>query len=970
MRHIKLSLRALVTAIITLTTLIASAYDFMVDGIAYNILNSNSVEVTHKGSRWTVNVDDWSYNYLPDGVHSGYYTSELRIPESVSYMGTTYRVVALGAYSMSDASISQLYLPKSITKARTMAFGTTLSNVLYGDMCSSIGKLFLDDLTGWCNIEYESVEWNEGHSESFYGWTQIVTPTCVYNSEKWWEDAPYSEDEDWDPFAYSESFTINENGVRELYVNGGKLIDLVIPDEVTTIRTFPFFGNTALQTITLHRGVTRIDQFAFEGCTSLQHVYSNVANPAAIRMGYAVFNGVPLQSCVLHVPEGSKRSYIQAEQWCDFGSIVEYNVSEATSMAFDPAEVDVYVGETKRIAPVFTPSDANPVLNWTSSRPDVVDVNAAGQITGRTEGVAVVTATTADGSNLTASCIVNVIPRPTESISIYPTSMSVNIGNYNIITAYLRPAGASKNVVWTSSTPGVVSLSPYVDEFGNTKCKVTALKAGTTTVTISTTDGSNVSASCQVTVPANLVTSLTLNSTYETMLVGKRFQLVATVEPEDASFPTISWSSDKPSVATVDSTGLVTALSVGRAFIRAYTTDGSGLVATCTVIVSDVPSTAISINPVEATIECGQTLRIAATITPADASNQNLRWISSNTAVATVDEQGVVTGVGAGRAAITATTTDGSNLSAACLVMVIDSHKNGDVNGDGLVDIDDVNIIINTIIMHLPDDAYTYSTDIDDSGYVDIDDLNMVINAMLHKDDSQEVVLNTYTVNGVSFRMVNVAGGTFTMGATAEQGIDPKNREKPTHEVTLSTYHIGETLVTQALWEAVMGSNPSYNLSSSNHPVENVSYDDCQAFIAKLNQLTGKTFRLPTEAEWEYAARGGKRSKGYKYAGGNDPNLVAWYVDNSSGCSHAVGQKAPNELGLYDMSGNLWEICNDWYGSYSSMAQTNPQGPDTGTRKVFRGSSWNDPARDSRVSNRESNVPTYFSRFLGFRLAL
>ncbi len=971
MNHIKLSLRALVVALASLAVLAASAYDFIVEDIAYNILNSNSVEVTHKGSRWTVDVSEVSYNYVPNKVNSGYYTSELRIPESVTYMGHTYRVVALGAYSLADASIGHLYLPSSITKAKTMAFGNTLSSAVvdYYDMYCSIGKLTIADLKGWCGIEYEPVDWDEGHSESYYGWLQILTPTCIYNCEKWWEDAPYTEDEDWDPFAYSEDFMNNEHGVRELYMNGGKLIDLVIPDDVTTIGTFPFFGNTALQTLTLHSGVTQIDRYAFNGCTNLQHIYSNVANPAAIRMGYGVFGGVPLQSCVLHVPKGSKRLYMQAGQWRNFGSIVEYEVSEATSMVFDPDEVDVYVGETKRLTPVFTPFDANPALNWTSSRPDVVDVDAAGQITGRTEGAAVITATTADGSNLTASCIVNVIPRPTESIYIYPTSMSVSIGSYNVITAYLRPTGASKNVVWTSSTPGVVSLSPLVDEFGTTKCKVTALKAGTTTVTISSTDGTNVSASCQVTVPANLVTSLTLNSTYETMLVGKRFQLEATVAPEDASFQTIAWTSDKPSVATVDSTGLVTALSVGMAIIKATTTDGSGLSASCTMIVSDVPSTALSINPVDATIECGQTLRIAATITPADASNQNLRWKSSNTAVATVDDQGFVTGVGVGRSAITATTTDGSNLSAACLVTVTDNHKDGDVNGDGLVDIDDVNIIINTIIMHLPEDENAYSSDVDGSGNVDIDDLNFVINAMLHKDDSHDAALTTYTVNGVAFRMVNVAGGTFTMGATAEQGTDSKSREKPTHEVTLSTYHIGETLVTQALWEAVMGSNPSYNLSSSNHPVENVSYDDCLGFIAKLNQLTGKTFRLPTEAEWEYAARGGNRSKGYKYAGGNDPNLVAWYVDNSFGCSHAVALKAPNELGIYDMSGNLWEICNDWFGYYTSAAQSNPTGPETGTRKVYRGSSWNDPARDARVSSRENNVPTYFSRYLGFRLA-
>ncbi|MCQ2315010.1 MAG: SUMF1/EgtB/PvdO family nonheme iron enzyme [Bacteroidales bacterium] len=227
----------------------------------------------------------------------------------------------------------------------------------------------------------------------------------------------------------------------------------------------------------------------------------------------------------------------------------------------------------------------------------------------------------------------------------------------------------------------------------------------------------------------------------------------------------------------------------------------------------------------------------------------------------------------------------------------------------------------------------------------------------------------TFTVNGVTFEMVAVKGGTFTMGGTSEQGSDAYDDEKPTHSVTLGDYYIGKFEVTQELWEAIMGSNPSY-FKGSKLPVEQVSWDDCQTFIRKLNSLTGANFRLPTEAEWEYAARGGSRSRGYKYSGSNSINDVAWYTDNSGSKTHVVGTKSPNELGIYDMSGNVWEWCQDWYGSYSSGSQTNPQGPSSGSSRVLRGGSWLSRARLCRVSNRFNNTPAGGLNIFGFRLVL
>ena len=266
-----------------------------------------------------------------------------------------------------------------------------------------------------------------------------------------------------------------------------------------------------------------------------------------------------------------------------------------------------------------------------------------------------------------------------------------------------------------------------------------------------------------------------------------------------------------------------------------------------------------------------------------------------------------------------------------------------DVNGDGFVTAADVTSIYEYIL-----------------GYI-----------------GDEVV---YEINGVKFNMKEVLGGTFIMGATEEQG-NGLNEEYPVHQVTLNTYFIGTTEVTQELWLAVMGNNPSYyngGIYGNNlkRPVERVSWNECIEFITKLNQMTGKNFRLPTEAEWEYAARGGKMSMGYRFAGSNSPYQVAWFFDNlpsqtyntAGCCPQGVATLKPNELGIYDMSGNVYEWCNDWFGNYSEDAQTNPIGPDSGTSHVARGGSWQVGEFYSRVSCRVSSINGHDG--LGFRLAL
>lgn len=217
--------------------------------------------------------------------------------------------------------------------------------------------------------------------------------------------------------------------------------------------------------------------------------------------------------------------------------------------------------------------------------------------------------------------------------------------------------------------------------------------------------------------------------------------------------------------------------------------------------------------------------------------------------------------------------------------------------------------------------------------------------------------------------MVFVEGGSFTMGCTSEQGGDCYNWEIPAHRVTIDDFSICKYEVTQVLWKEVMGSNPSV-FKGNNHPVENVSWEDCQEFIRRLNDKTGKSYRLPTEAEWEYAARGGNKSCGYKYSGSNNSLSVTWCIDNSNGKTHPVGTKSPNELGIYDMSGNVWEWCSDWYGGYSNTSQSNPKGCDNGSSRIRRGGCWTSQSKNCRVSDRNSDSPEHYSNGIGLRLAL
>ena len=240
----------------------------------------------------------------------------------------------------------------------------------------------------------------------------------------------------------------------------------------------------------------------------------------------------------------------------------------------------------------------------------------------------------------------------------------------------------------------------------------------------------------------------------------------------------------------------------------------------------------------------------------------------------------------------------------------------------------------------------------------------------------------TETAFGINMRMIYVEGGTFTMGCTSEQGGECESDESPARQTTVSSYYIGMLEVTQSQWEKVMGTTiyqqrnkeaPGCDLLGvgPEYPMYYVSWEEAKEFCARLSRQTGRTYRLPTEAEWEYAARGGKKSEGSKYSGGWSIGDVAWYGGNSGNSTHSCGTKRSNALGLYDMSGNVWEWCEDWYGSqYLQYDSNNPKGAGSGSRRVARGGSWFNGAESCRVSSRDDLTPSNRYGSLGFRVVL
>ena len=466
---------------------------------------------------------------------------------------------------------------------------------------------------------------------------------------------------------------------------------------------------------------------------------------------------------------------------------------------------------------------------------------------------------------------------------------------------------------------------------------------------------------------AKPLTSITLNRDSIELQKGKQDTIRVTLNPANAMPNTVTWSSSDESVAKVEN-GVVTALKAGQCDITATCQDKR---AVCHVTVVE-QFIYISLDQHEASVLPNHIIMLTPTVSPAST---DLVVTSSNPAVAAARMAGnriQVVGVSEGEATIVVNSADGYAFADSCQVRVY--TERGDVNGDGFVDIADVSALIDYLLGGDASEVNEVNADTDANGDLSIADVSMLIDYLLGSTElppKEEDGVVEYAVNGVTFKMVKVDGGTFTMGATEDEDADYQVfKGSPKHQVTLSKYWIGQTEVTQELWAAVMGSNPSTDQSNLQYPVNSISWEDCATFISQLNQLTGQQFRLPTEAEWEYAAKGGAKSMGYVYSGSDNLDEVAWFSTNSESRLHQVGTKKANELGLYDMCGNIDEWCNDWYSLYTADPMENPTGPETGMSRIHRGGRWNASAMYCRLTRRDGFAPGVTRNYLGLRLAL
>ena len=284
----------------------------------------------------------------------------------------------------------------------------------------------------------------------------------------------------------------------------------------------------------------------------------------------------------------------------------------------------------------------------------------------------------------------------------------------------------------------------------------------------------------------------------------------------------------------------------------------------------------------------------------------------------------------------------------------------GDLNGDGEFTITDVTGLVNCLLSDAQPDLIT---DVNGDYVLSVSDITDGIDMLL----SHREPCHVFEIEGIVFRMIEVEGGTFNMGGYDDMAYGD---ELPVHEVTLSTFLIGETEVTNGMWIPLMGDDPHEGHPNSRLPCVNIGWRPCWYLAEYLNERTGLNFRLPTEAEWEYAARGGKYSHGYVYSGSDNYDDVAWCELNTNDLTQFVRTKQPNELGIYDMSGNVWEWCQDWYGPYPSESCVDPTGPETGTERVVRGGCMRGHVRFCRTTYRMGYEPNTQRVDVGFRLAL
>ena len=727
--------RALVTIVFMLIGWLPSlAHDFEVDGIFYNKTSGNTATVTYEGDTWNSNYNEYSGNVvIPSSIdYNGTTYSVTSIGDdafkyciSLTSIEIPNSVTSIGDYAFSGCSnLTSIEIPNSVTSIGGLAFSgcTSLTSVVIGNSVTSIGDWAFrncDSLTSieipnsvtsigdhafyYCSsltsIEIPNSVTSIGDS-AFYGCeslTSIEIPNSVTSIGEWafsgctslisivigdsvTSIGDYA-------FNYCTSLTSIEipNSVtsigEEAFYNCSGLASIEIPNSVTSIGDSAFSWCTSLTSIQIPGSVTSIGDYAFQYCSSLTCI---VIPNSVTSIGDEAFDGCynltkitclattpPMidsntfsnYSAELYVPAGCKSAYQSANYWNYF------NIKEiptlSTSIALTQTIITLKASETITLIATILPENAtDKSVEWSSSNESVATIDANGLVTAIAVGEAIITATTADGSNLSATCKVIVVPTLATSIILDKTEYEIVEKSDFQLTATILPESTTNNgVVWSSSDMWIAS----VDENG----LVRAYSVGEAVITATTIDGSNLSASCKVTVISSLAQSITLDKTEVSLEVTETAALVATVLPETTSNKSVEWKSSNEAVATVNNKGEVTAIAVGEATITVTTVDGSNLSVSCTVTVVPTLAETITLDKIEISLEATETATLIATVLPELTTDKSVEWSSSDETVAVVDKNGVVTAVAVGEAIITATTADGSNLSATCKVTVI-----------------------------------------------------------------------------------------------------------------------------------------------------------------------------------------------------------------------------------------------------------------------------------------------------------
>jgi len=660
--------------------------------------------------------------------------------------------------------------------------------------------------------------------------------------------------------------------------------------------------------------------------------------------------------------------------------VVEGYGPDSVVLSADSAMLEVSKSLRLR-ATIYPNSVFDKLITWSTTDADVATVTAYGlsaTVTAVSPGECDIIA--ACGSKK-AVCHISVEAAAPDSVILNMDSAILEVSEYIVLDAAIYPEGVFDDFVsWTSTDADIAT----VDASG-LNAKVTAVSVGECDVIA---DCKGVQAVCHIQVQEAIPVSVTLNMNTATLNVAESMALSAVIYPEGVFDQEITWTSSDANVATVDASGLnarVTAVSAGECDVIA---DCRGVQAMCHIKVEDVIPDSVTLSRYSATLEVSKRLMLKATVYPEGTFDDALTWTTTDADIAVVSPSGLsatVTAVSPGECDVIA---DCKGVKAVCHVTVNQLTLNSITLSDEYVTMK--NNETKTLTATLNPSGIDASTIQWSSSNTSIAKVNNgVVTALAtgiceitaRCQDKQAscvvAVVKEIDVNGVSFIMVPVKGGTFTMGATYDQ-VGADANERPPHQVTVSDYMIGQTEVTQELWTIVMGYTPGYFKGYPQHPVENVTWEDCSLFVDKLNEMTGLNFHLPTEAQWEYAAHGGNRSMGYKYSGSNNAAEVGWFANNSGSLPstdpdygpHDVATKNPNELLIYDMCGNVNEWCNDWYSPYTSQSQTDPTGPSTGSYKVYRGGSWMDPILECRITFRYMQTTVFKNDRMGLRLAL